>query len=146
LNGLWILDLFAGSGAMGFEALSRGAEIVVLVDHHPAALRLIAKNLANCGNPGGVKMHRHDLRRGLKSLERQDYRFDMVFLDPPYHQGFSQSCLQQLGRSALLKPSACVVSEHGVDEHLSSSYGCLRLLNRRRYGSTGVSFYRWETD
>ncbi len=142
LSELWVLDLFAGTGAMGLEALSRGAGFVVMVDQHPAAIKLIGRNLAACGNPQQVRVHRLDLRRGLKGLTYHGYCFDLVFLDPPYGQGLTQRCLEQLGTGKLLKPSATVVSEHAIDEDLTSTYGCLQRQTMRRYGSTAVSFYQ----
>ena len=142
LSELWVLDLFAGTGAMGLEALSRGAGFVVMVDQHPSALRLIGRNLAACGNPQNVKVYRLDLRRGLRGFTRHGYRFDLVFLDPPYGRGLSQRCLEQLGKGALLNRAATVVSEHAIAEDLTSTYGCLQRQTVRRYGSTAVSFYR----
>jgi len=141
-TGLWVLDLFAGTGAMGLEALSRGAEFVVMVDQHPGAVKLINRNLAACGNPQHAKLFRLDLRRGLKGLMRRGYHFDLVFLDPPYGRGLSQRCLEQLGNGTLLNPTATVVSEHAIEENLTSTYGCLQRQNMRRYGSSAVSFYR----
>ena len=142
LSELWVLDLFAGTGAMGLEALSRGAGFVVMVEQHPAAIRLIGRNLAACGNPEHVRVYKLDLRRGLKGLRKQDYSFDLVFLDPPYGRGLSQRCLDQLGTGKLLNTAATVVSEHAVEENLTSTYGCLHLQTMRIYGTTGVSFYK----
>lgn len=142
LSGLWVLDLFAGTGAMGLEALSRGAGFVVMVDQHPAAFRLIGRNLAACGNPQNAKVYKLDLRRGLKGFTRHGYLFDLVFMDPPYGRGLSQRCLEQLGKGTLLNPAATVVSEHAIEEDLTSTYGCLQRQTVRRYGSTAVSFYR----
>ena len=141
LRELWVLDLFAGTGAMGLEALSRGAGFVVMVDQHPAAIRLIGRNLAACGNPEHARVYKLDLRRGLKGLTKQDYSFDLVFLDPPYGQGLTQRCLEQLGIGNLLNAAATVVSEHAIDEELISTYGCLHRQTMRVYGTTGVSFY-----
>jgi 16S rRNA (guanine(966)-N(2))-methyltransferase RsmD len=138
---LWVLDLFAGTGAMGLEALSRGAGFVVMVDQHPAAIRLIGRNLAACGNPENARVYKLDLRRGLKKLTNQDYSFDLVFLDPPYGRGLTQLCLEQLGTGMLLNEAATVVSEHAVDENLTSIYGCLHRLTMRVYGTTVVSFF-----
>jgi 16S rRNA (guanine966-N2)-methyltransferase len=141
LSELWVLDLFAGTGAMGLEALSRGAGFVVMVDQHPAAIRLIGRNLAACGNPEHARIYKLDLRRGLQGLTKQDYSFDLVFLDPPYGQGLTQRCLERLGTGKLLNPAATVVSEHAIDEGLISTYGCLHRQTMRVYGTTGVSFY-----
>ncbi|UCG12980.1 MAG: 16S rRNA (guanine(966)-N(2))-methyltransferase RsmD [Deltaproteobacteria bacterium] len=144
LSGLWVLDLFAGTGAMGLEAFSRGAAFVVLVDYHLAASRLISRNLATLGNPQHVRLYRQDLRRGLKWLTRQGWHFDLVFLDPPYGSDLSQRCLTQLGSGALLNLSATVISEHDLDETLALTYGCLQRQTTRRYGNTAVSCYRRE--
>jgi 16S rRNA (guanine966-N2)-methyltransferase len=141
LSELWVLDLFAGTGAMGLEALSRGAGFVVMVDQHPAAIRLIGRNLAACGNPEHTRVYKLDLRRGLKGLINQNYSFDLVFLDPPYGRGLTQRCLEQLGTGKLLNAAATVVSEHATDENLTSTYGCLHRQTMRVYGTTGVSFY-----
>lgn len=144
LYGLWVLDLFAGTGAMGLEALSREAAFVVLVDLHPTALRLASRNVAACGNPDNVSIRCYDLRRGLGGLVPSSWLFDLVFLDPPYGQGLSERCLAELGRGELLKPAATVVSEHGPREDLASAYGCLQRWQLRRYGNVMVSFYRRE--
>ncbi len=144
LSGTRVLDLFAGTGAMGLEALSRGAALVVLVEHHPAALRLIARNLATLGAAERVTVKKFDLGRGLRGLARQGREFDLIFLDPPYHLGLGEICLQDLGGGALLAPRAVVVIEQAVDEHLAPAYGCLQLQDMRRYGSTAVGFYRRE--
>ena len=141
LGELWVLDLFAGTGAMGLEALSRGAGFVVMVDQHPATIRLIGRNLAACGNPVNARVYKLDLRRGLKGLANQDYSFDLVFLDPPYGRGLTQRCLEQLGTGKLLNAAATVVSEHAIDENLTSTYGCLHRQSMRVYGTTGVSFF-----
>ena len=126
---------------MGLEALSRGAGFVVMVDQHPAAIRLIGRNVAACGNPEHARVYKLDLPRSLKGLTSQDYSFDLVFLDPPYERGLTQSCLEQLGTGKLLNAAATVVSEHAIDENLTSTYGCLHLETKRIYGTTGVSFY-----
>jgi 16S rRNA G966 N2-methylase RsmD len=113
-----------------------------MVDQHPGAVKLINRNLAACGNPQHARLFRLDLRRGLKGLRRRGYHFDLVFLDPPYGRGLGQRCLEQLGNGTLLNPTATVVSEHAIEENLTSTYGCLQRQNMRRYGSTAVSFYR----
>ena len=146
LSGTRVLDLFAGTGAMGLEALSRGAAFVVLVEQHPAALRLIARNVAALGDPEQITVRKLDLSRGLRGLAHQGWQFDLVFLDPPYHLGLTESCLRDLGGGSLLAPRATVVSEQAVDENPAPAYGCLQLQDTRRYGSTAVSFYHREQE
>jgi len=129
---------------MGLEALSRGAALVVLVEQHPAALQLIARNMATLGTPEQVTVKRLDLVRGLRRLAHDGWEFDLVFLDPPYRLGLGEICLQDLGKGTVLAPRAMVVSEQAVDEQLAPAYGCLQLQDVRRYGSTAVGFYRRE--
>jgi len=144
LSGSRVLDLFAGTGAMGLEALSRGAAFVVLVEQHPAALQLIARNVGALGVSEQVTVKKLDLVRGLGGLGREGWEFDLIFLDPPYHLGRGEICLQDLGEGTLLAPQAVVVSEQAVDEQLAFAYGCLHLQDVRRYGSTAVGFYHRE--
>jgi 16S rRNA (guanine(966)-N(2))-methyltransferase RsmD len=146
LTGTRVLDLFAGTGAMGLEALSRGAALVILVEQHLAALRLIARNVAALGDPEQVLVRKLDLSRGLRGLAGQRWEFDVVFLDPPYHIGLSEICLEDLGRGTLLAPRAVVVSERAADENAPPACGCLQLQDTRRYGSTAVGFYRREQE
>ncbi|MBW1981841.1 MAG: 16S rRNA (guanine(966)-N(2))-methyltransferase RsmD [Deltaproteobacteria bacterium] len=137
-----VLDLFAGSGAMGLEALSRGAASVIFVDYPTASLRVLRKNLAVCGNPANGSIVRYDLSKGLRGLVRRGWLFDLIFLDPPYGSGLTQKCLAELGKGELLSRRALVVSEHALGEQLESTYGCLQQHTVKRYGQASVSIYQ----
>lgn len=143
-----MLDLFAGTGALGLEAASRGAAVVVLVDFHRQALELIRRNIAIC-QPGcersSITLLRHDLRRGLPpslSDPGQTSRFDLIFLDPPYSQELSLRTLEFLANGSLLQPDGVIVAEERSTESLPEECGQLRLYDRRVYGDTGFWFYR----
>jgi 16S rRNA (guanine966-N2)-methyltransferase len=142
-GGRW-LDLFAGTGALGLEALSRGAKAVTFVDDSRESCRFVRDNLERSGFADRADVRKLLLPGGLRRLEVREEQFDGAFVDPPYRCGLSQRTLQALGQCGLLTPGAWVVVEHGADEALTDRYGGLRLDNSRCYGSTGVSLYAME--
>jgi 16S rRNA (guanine966-N2)-methyltransferase len=142
-GGCW-LDLFAGTGALGLEALSRGAERVIFIDDSRESCRFVRDNLERSGFADRAEVWKLPLPGGLRRFEARNRRFDGAFVDPPYRRRLSQRTLQALGDGELLAPGAWVVVEHGADEPLAEQYGALRLDNSRCYGSTGVSVYVME--
>jgi len=135
------LDLFCGTGAVALEALSRGAARVVLIDGSHESCRVARENIARSGFADRADVRRLPLPEGLGPLERSGFRFDGVFVDPPYRQGLAQATLERLGGGSLLAPDALVVVEYGADEALDERYGRLRRTNSRRYGTTGLALY-----
>lgn len=142
-GGCWI-DLFAGTGALGLDALSRGATRVIFIDDSRESCRSVRDNLERSGFADRAEVRKLPLPGGLRRFELRNERFDGAFVDPPYRCGLSQRTLQALGEGGLLTPGAWVVVEHGADERLAERYGSLRLENSRFYGSTGVSLYAME--
>lgn len=132
-----VLDLFAGSGALGLEALSRGADEVVLVDEDRHAVEAAARNIEAMGVAGQVQVLQREAGKALASF---DAPFDWVFLDPPYQGGALDRALRLLGRSKLV--AGVVIAEHESRTPPDDEYGRLALDDRRRYGDTTVSFYR----
>jgi 16S rRNA (guanine966-N2)-methyltransferase len=141
-TGLAVLDLFAGTGALGLEALSRGAARAVLVDDADGAVRVIQANVATLGYGDRARVLRFDVRRALRLLEKQGARFDLVFVDPPYQGTAAAATLAALGGGSLLAPGALVVVEHDTRNQPAEQHGPLRLTGRRKYGQTEVSFYQ----
>jgi len=140
-GGRW-LDLFAGTGAVAVEALSRGATHVALVDGSRDSCRVARQNLERSGFAQRADVRRLVLPRGLRTLEQSGERFHGAFVDPPYRRGLSQATLRELAAGSLLLPGAVVVVEHASGEVLEETYGrCLQRQDTRRYGSTGVSLY-----
>jgi 16S rRNA (guanine966-N2)-methyltransferase len=131
-----VLDLFAGSGALGIEALSRGAAEATFVESSPAALRALAANLEALGAPAAV--HRGDARRFLVAASRDGRQYDLVFLDPPYRRA------EALGRElagplpGVLAQGATVVAES--DRRAPLEIG-LPLHDERRYGDTLIRIH-----
>lgn len=146
LEGIAVLDLFAGTGALGIEALSRGAKSAVFVDANPDAQRLILENLALTNFRRQGRLIRAYAKKGIRVVEEQGLRFGGVFLDPPYDEGWVDKVLRALAQSAILEPQAWVVVEHSQHEVGKDTYPPLLLTDRRRYGTTGVSFYQRQTE
>lgn len=145
-----VLDLFAGTGALGLEAWSRGAKQVVFVDQHIKAIELIRKNCSLClqnMNPSTQEVLiiiKHDLRRGLNlkfGKRPVPPFFDVIFLDPPYGQGMAKETLENINNSDLCGPNTLVIAEESSGEILPDSFSQLMLSDHRRYGDTAFWFY-----
>jgi len=134
-----VLDLFAGSGALGLEALSRGAARAVFVDGSPRALAALRRNIRRL-DAGPVRVLRGRVTEVLPRLARDGEAFDLVFLDPPYGKGLAGETLSHLGRGDLLRPGARLVVEHEADAPPPSGEG-LTAQDTRRYGDAALSFY-----
>jgi 16S rRNA (guanine966-N2)-methyltransferase len=142
--GLCVLDLFAGTGALGIEALSRGARRVVFVDNSPESLKLIRRNLALCGYESEGTLLKKDLTRGLPAVrELREEGVDLVFADPPYKKGYLLPILSELSVSSLLSSRATIVAEAGREEHLPETVGNLSLAKTRVYGDTKICIYSY---
>jgi len=147
IAGSRFVDLFAGTGAIGIEALSRGAAEVVFIENHPPAATLIRRNLESLGVNTGVTVLAVDALRGLAMLATQKMEaapgFDHVFLDPPYAAAEDYArVLEFLGSATLLAPGAIVVAEHRRNFDLCEEAGTLRRFRVLRQGDAALSFYR----
>lgn len=138
-----VLDLFAGSGAMGLEALSRGAAGAVFVDNHARALDLIRKNVAGCGMEKRSRTIRWDIRRNLDCLKPMRARFHVAFVDPPYRRNLVAPAMRHLAGSRALADGALLVVEHADTEDPPAEDAHFSLCDRRRYGKTVVSILRY---
>ena len=139
--GLRVLDLFAGTGALGIEALSRGAAAAVFVEDHPESLKVLRRNLANLGLTDRTTVWPLPVTAALKHLAGRGEPFGLAFLDPPYGGGAAVTALSALAEPPLLAPGARVVVEHSRREIMPEAVGALRRLSVRRYGDTQVAFY-----
>ncbi|PTM59113.1 16S rRNA (guanine(966)-N(2))-methyltransferase RsmD [Desmospora activa] len=141
-DGGWALDLFAGSGSLGVEALSRGVDRVVFIDQSGSSVRTIHENLRETGFESQAEVYRRDARAALRSLSKRELVFQYIFLDPPYREPILAEVLQRIGESGLLEPSGTVVAEHAADTPLLSSYGNLNNVRSLEFGDTVVDLYR----
>ena len=145
VEGSRFLDLFAGTGAVGIEALSRGAREAVFVEHHAPAARLIRQNLQSLGIRNGATVLGMDAARGLDKLasERKEKTFDYVFLDPPYARAkLYARVLESLGWGNLLAPGGVVIAEHRRSFDLPEAVGALGCYRVLKQGDAALSFYR----
>jgi 16S rRNA (guanine966-N2)-methyltransferase len=142
IEGSTVLDLYAGTGSLGIEALSRGAEKAVFVDKAAQAIKAISQNLKTCALEERSRILRRDILRGLGYLKPMIQAFDLVFMDPPYDKGFCELTLKLLDRARTIAEGASIVVEHSSREILPAEIAGLVLSDRRQYGKTLVSFYR----
>ena len=134
--GARVLDLFAGTGALGLEALSRGAAGAVFVDDGAPARALIRENVSLCHAQGSARVWRRDATR---LGEVQGAPFDLVFLDPPYGRGLGERALAAAAQGGWLAPGALVVWEEAAPQEPPARFV---LQDRRRYGDTHVTLLR----
>jgi 16S rRNA (guanine(966)-N(2))-methyltransferase RsmD len=132
-----VLDLFAGSGNLGIEALSRGARAAVFVEPDRAAAAAIRANLSAAGFEG--ELLAMPAARAIAVLRGAGRRFGGVFLDPPYDRGWIDGTLALLARSGLVAPGGWVVVEHGRSEEPAARVGALARCDSRRYGDSRVT-------
>lgn len=135
-----VLDLFAGVGTLGIEALSRGARRAVFVELDPRTAAGLRANLQAAGLTGRAEVWRADALRALRRLAQRGDRFDLVFLDPPYRSGWLGRALRALSDSPVLREGAVVVAEGARDEPVETEG--LEVTWRRTYGDTAVTFLR----
>ena len=142
LTDLRVVDLFAGSGALGIEALSRGARWVDFVESDARARRVLEENLASLDLESRSQVWHLRLPRGLEALHDALGEADLVLGDPPYGGREANAVLAALGAEGRLGASARVVIEHHGKDSLPEAVGVLRCARRRRYGETVVSLYQ----
>lgn len=140
VRGVRVLDLFAGTGILGLEALSRGAEFALFVDHHSKPLSVIERNISSCRLDAAARVLRWDLRRDFNWASNPGGAFQLVFMDPPYNRGFVNSTLNRLHTGLLLEKDAIVTVEHSPQEPIGEEPQPFVLKDQRKYGKTLVSF------
>lgn len=138
IEGRRVLDLFAGSGQLGIEALSRGASGCVFVDKNPAAVEVIRRNLREAGLSACTQVLAQD---AASYLLRPHDRFDLIFLDPPYASGLLEPAMEQA--AAVLNPGGLMVCECDGGQSWPEQVGGCRLDRRYRYGRVHIWLYRW---
>jgi 16S rRNA (guanine966-N2)-methyltransferase len=146
ITGSMVLDLFAGTGAVGVEALSRGAAFTLFVDQSPEAGRLIEANLRACFQQPQAAFAQLNLAASvhlqpLLARTPAATRFDLVFMDPPYQKNLAEHMLAVVEKADILAARALVIVEEHRQTDLPGSSGTLTLIDHRRYGETGLWFY-----
>ena len=135
-----VLDLFAGSGSLGLEALSRGAEHVTFVENGPWAKKSILSNLKHLGLRRETRVVFKDVFRAIGELERRGECFTLIFLDPPYDKGVVKKILNRLSRSDIVTPLTQLILHHSRQEKLPESLESFEVLREKRFGQACLSF------
>ncbi|MGD2127145.1 MAG: 16S rRNA (guanine(966)-N(2))-methyltransferase RsmD [Desulfobacteraceae bacterium] len=146
-SGARVLDLFAGTGSLGIEALSRGASWALFIDSSPKSIGLIKRNLRRCGLDLKGFILRKDLTKGLprrSALFKEE--IDLVFIDPPYGKGWIPPLLGEISERRLLSSQSIVVAELSKTEMLPATIGKLQMVKARTYGETKINIFNCEDD
>jgi 16S rRNA (guanine(966)-N(2))-methyltransferase RsmD len=142
LPGARVLDLFAGAGGIGFEALSRGAAHATFVERDARAVAALRANVETLGVAAQARIERLDVRAALERLARDGARYDVVFLDPPYDEDLVVPTLERLGESPVVAPDELVIAQHRTKRAPPDAVGALRAYRARRFGETTLTFFR----
>lgn len=133
-----VLDLFAGTGALGLEALSRGAQNVTFVENGRIAQKILTENIALCRAGAGCRVIKHDAQR---IAPNKDAPFDLIFLDPPYGKGMGEKAMTAAIQGGWVAPDALIIWEENAQVMAPKG---LRFLDARRYGDTTISIFNYE--
>lgn len=139
--GAHVLDLFAGSGNLGLEALSRGADRAVFVDQSAESARVIRENAAHTKLHEFAEIIKSDAFSALRRLDAAKRKFQLVFCDPPYEKGLAEKALRILDEVSLLDEEAIIVVEHSSREEFKGGFGDIQFMRSQRYGAATISFF-----
>ncbi len=141
LSGWKVLDIFAGTGNLTFEALSRGAAQACLVDVSREASKMIRKNIEALGFSRSARVLGIPVLRAIHVLAGRGDKIDLILADPPYDKGWVERVLRSLAQEELLEKDGILVVEHSTREEVKEIYGSMVLQDQRRYGGTCLSFF-----
>lgn len=138
-----VLDLFAGTGALGIEALSRGASFALFIDNDKEALSIIKKNIEICGLRDRIKISGLNIERSFIDFRHEFPDVNLVFMDPPYNRNLIRPALMNLSGSRILEKDALLVIEHDLLETIPEDIPDYKIEDQRKYGKTLVSFVKY---
>ncbi|GGH16759.1 16S rRNA (guanine(966)-N(2))-methyltransferase RsmD [Paenibacillus segetis] len=141
-----VLDLFAGTGGLGIEALSRGMDRAVFVDMDFKSLETIRTNLKATKFEEQAEVYKNDAERALKALAKRENTFDLVFLDPPYRLKHGDKLMEQMDSLDLLEDQATIVLEHESSFDYPDSFGKFRAWRKAEYGEVAISIYVYDQE
>lgn len=135
------LDLFAGSGGLGIEALSRGVDKVLFIDRDGKAIQTIHDNLKQCQAEEQAEVYRNDANRALKAIIKRELIFDYIFLDPPYAKQQLKEIIEVIDNNGLLSEEGLIVCEHSTDVKMPPTIQGLTQIKQETYGIITISIY-----
>lgn len=142
-NGGIVLDLFAGSGGLGIEALSRGMDKAIFVEKDARAFQTLQENIQKCRYEEQVETFRTDAKRAIKGFIKRDIKVDLVILDPPYHKEEYYELVNVLIENDKMDDNAIILCEHAKEVDLPKEFGKFSLQRKETYGGTIISIYRF---
>lgn len=144
IDGSIILDLFAGTGNLGLEAVSRGAQRCVFIEHNRNTYKILLRNIEYLGFNGKSEAYNQDAFTALKILARREEKYDIIFLDPPYGKGYIEKAIELISHFDLLSDEGIIASEHDKTDELPEKVGLLKVYRSERYGRTKITFWNKE--
>lgn len=140
------LDLFAGSGNLGLEALSRGLDHMIFVDKDRKAFQTVKDNIQKCAYEAHSEVYRNEAERALKAVAKRGLQFECIFLDPPYKNKQLDTYLAFIDEHEMLSEAGVVMCEHDANTEVSDRSGSLVRIKYELYGTTGISIYKREEE
>lgn len=135
-----VLDLFAGSGNLGVEAISNGAKIAYFIDNNPEVIKVLNKNIANLDIQSKSRVILSDWKKALNTFATQNIKFDLIFIDPPYAYDVYEKILNKVSTLNILSDNGLIIMEHS-NLHLPTTYENLILYKERNYGNKSINIY-----
>ncbi|SDW01568.1 16S rRNA (guanine(966)-N(2))-methyltransferase RsmD [Marininema mesophilum] len=142
--GGWVLDLFAGSGSLGLEALSRGADRAIFIDQARGSIEAVRRNVKATRMEEKAEVYKRDARATLRTLKGRGVSFQLIFLDPPYKDGILPDIIQSIDEGNLLAEDGWLIAEHGRDETLPAAVGSLVQERTLTYGDIQIALFTRE--
>jgi 16S rRNA (guanine966-N2)-methyltransferase len=140
-----VLDIFAGTGNLGLEALSRGAAAAVFIDNSIESITIIKENAWRTKLIEQAEIYKNDAIRALDRFVETSRSFDLIFCDPPYNKGLVEIVLNKIENNLILKPQGILVMEHSKHEKLTDHWNNLQVRRVEQYGETLISFLLYNT-
>ena len=138
------LDLFAGTGAVGIEAFSRGAKSVTFVDLNQKAINLIKNNLEKIYQNDFSQVIKNNYIQAIRLFNLKQIKFDIIFLDPPYNKNYTLTSLQEIDQGALAKESTIIVVQHPIKFEIKENFKNLVYLKEKKYGKSGITIFGYQ--
>lgn len=138
LSGATVIDLFSGTGNLGLEAISRGADKVYFGEKTKMGAQLISRNMSACGVSDRCKLIRGDWEQVIAQIHEKT---DLIFLDPPYEAGLMETCLESIWEKGLLADDGIIAAEHDARQTLPDTIGGFTKWKDRKYGNTVITLY-----
>ena len=146
VRGARVIDVFAGTGSLGLEAASRGAEKCYLIDKGEVTYKLLQQNIVNLKFQDVCTSFNMDSYEALRNFAKKAEEFDLIFIDPPYLKDMIPGAVDEIFKGNLLKKDGLIVSKIDTCEDIYQGNGEIILVNSRKYGNTTICFYRFKED